>query len=70
MGEKWRFGIEKGEAARFLSAYGLRLPDEKDSPGLGEMCFKDFLSSSGPRAAYERGALVNGTHCLVRAAKE
>lgn len=70
MGEKWCFGIEKGEAGKFLSTYGLRLLDEKNSLGLEELYFKELLPPSGPRPPQARSHLVNGSHCLVRATKE
>jgi methyltransferase (TIGR00027 family) len=40
-GEKWYFGIEKGEIKSFLSRYGFQLLDESDSPKLEKRFFRD-----------------------------
>ena len=60
-GEKWHFGIEKGDIGQFLSRYGLVLHDHRDARALEEMYFKD--------AADRIIGRVNGTHCLARAVK-
>jgi methyltransferase (TIGR00027 family) len=58
-GERWNFGIEKGEFEHFLSAHGCKLLDHKDAGELEAMYFKD---SSGRTVGR-----INGTHCLTRA---
>jgi methyltransferase (TIGR00027 family) len=60
-GEGWRFGIEKAEIKQFLSTYGLKLRDHRDSHELEKMYFQD---SSGRIVGR-----VNGTHCLARAVR-
>ena len=39
-GEEWHFGIEKGEIARFLATYDLKLIEQMDAKDLEEMYFK------------------------------
>ena len=60
-GEQWHFGIEKGGVEEFLSAYDLRLCDQRDASQLEQMYFKN---TNGKIIGH-----VNGTHCLVRAVK-
>jgi methyltransferase (TIGR00027 family) len=60
-GEEWHFGIEEGQAAQFLSAYGFRLCEELNAGQLEKLYFTD--------TAGEIVGHINGTHCLVRAAK-
>lgn len=60
-GEKWYFGIEKGEIGQFLAGYGMELIEHKDAEELEKAYFSD-----------SRGRIVgkvNGTHCLVIAEK-
>jgi len=60
-GEQWHFGIEEGRIASFLSKYGLRLMNHKDSEALEKTYFSD-------RPGHVIGR-VNSTHCLVTAEK-
>jgi methyltransferase (TIGR00027 family) len=60
-GERWTFGIEEGELEGFLKKYGLRVSEHLDVQGLEQKYFTD--------ASGEVVGRVNGTHCLVRAAK-
>ncbi len=60
--EQWHFGIEPPQLASFLSTYGFRLKDHKDSLELEKLYFQD---SSGRITGR-----INGTHCLVTAEKE
>lgn len=58
-GERWHFGIEKGEIDQFLAGYGMRVLDHKNAQDLERAYFSD-----------SKGAIigrVNGTHCLVTA---
>ena len=60
-GEKWSFGIEKGDINHFLSKYGFTLTDEANSTALEKRYFTNI-----------KGNLihhVNGTHCIVTAKK-
>jgi methyltransferase (TIGR00027 family) len=58
-GEKWQFGIEKGEIEQFLTRYAMRLIDHKDAKELEKVYFCDANSKTIGR--------INGTHCLVTA---
>lgn len=60
-GEGWHFGIEEGDLAGFLMRYGLRVLEHRDARDLERMYFTDVSGKIVGR--------VNGTHCLVRAAK-
>jgi len=60
-GEKWTFGIEKGELGAFLSKYGLTLVDEATS----EVLEKRYLTDGKGRLV----ARVTGTHALATARK-
>ena len=60
-GEPWRFGIEKGDIAHFLSTYGFELRDHQDARDLEEMYFRDPAGRVVGR--------VNATHCLARAVR-
>jgi len=60
-GERWYFGIEEGELDRFLKRFDLKVSEHKDAQDLERMYFTD--------ASGEILGRVNGTHCLVRAAK-
>ncbi|MFH2012879.1 MAG: SAM-dependent methyltransferase [Pseudomonadota bacterium] len=60
-GEKWYFGIEKGEIEKFLAPYELNLINHKDAQELEKIYFKDSKGKIIGR--------VNGTHCLVTAEK-
>lgn len=61
MGERWNFGIEKGQIEPFLAKYTFRLIDHKDAADLE----KEYFSSPDGRIIGK----VNGTHCLVTAKK-
>jgi methyltransferase (TIGR00027 family) len=60
-GEKWYFGIERGEIEQFLSAYELKLINHKDAQELEKVY---FCNADG-----EIIGKVNDTHCLVTAEK-
>jgi hypothetical protein len=60
-GERWCFGLEDGELAPFLQKYGLSVMEHQTAQDLERLY---FTGASG--AVVGR---VNGTHCLVRAAK-
>jgi methyltransferase (TIGR00027 family) len=60
-GERWHFGIEDGELAPFVQAYGLSVREHRDAQDLERIYFTD--------ASGEIVGRVNGTHCLARAAK-
>lgn len=59
-GEKWSFGIERGEAGNFLSKHGFMLRDEADSRTLE----KRYFSLSGKKRIH-----VHETHSIVTAGK-
>lgn len=61
-GEGFRFGIEKGCMNEFLAGYGFKTLNIMDSGSLENMFFKDGQGKAVGR--------VNGTHCIVTAAKE
>ena len=58
-GERWYFGIEKGNVEQFLATYGLILCDQRDATQLEQMYFMDVNDRLMGH--------VNGTHCLARA---
>jgi methyltransferase (TIGR00027 family) len=58
-GEKWHFGIEKGEIEPFLNRYAMRLIDHKDAKELEDLYFTDANGKTIGR--------INGTHGLVTA---
>lgn len=60
-GEKWNFGIEKGEVGKFLSKYGLSLLEEATPDDLE----KRYLLDKGGNVA----GRITGTHSLVTANK-
>ncbi len=60
--EAWRFALEPGEVAAFVAAHGFQLSDHKCVAELEAAYFQD--------ANGRRVGRVNGTHCLVTAAKE
>jgi methyltransferase (TIGR00027 family) len=60
-GEKWHFGIEKGQIEQFLARYAIQLIDHKDAKDLEKAYFTD--------ASGKTLECVNGTHCLVTAGK-
>jgi methyltransferase (TIGR00027 family) len=60
-GEQWQFGIEKGQIEPFLATYAMRLLDHKDAQDLEQAYFTDPSGRVVGR--------VNGTHCLVTAAR-
>jgi methyltransferase (TIGR00027 family) len=60
-GERWYFGIEEGDVGRFLKEFGLRVTEHMDAWDLERTYFTDESGQVVGR--------VNGTHCLVRAAK-
>jgi len=60
-GERWHFGLEEGELDGLLDKHGLRVVDHRDATDLEQRYFRD---TSG-----EIVGRINGTHCLVRAAK-
>jgi len=60
-GERWHFGMEKGELEPFLERYGLQVREHLDAQDLEQ---RYFAAVSG-----EIVGPVNGTHCLVRAVK-
>jgi len=57
--EQWQFGIEKGQIEQFLTKYGMKLLDHKDSKALEKAYFSDDDGNTV--------GIVNGTHCLVTA---
>ncbi len=61
-GERFCFGIEKGHADEFLSAYGFTTEKILDSSALEDMYFRD--------ASGELLGRVNKTHCIVTAIKK
>jgi len=60
-GEKWTFGIEKGEAEKFLLKYDLALLDEATAEDLEKRYLTDNKGKLSGR--------VTGTHSLVTAKK-
>jgi methyltransferase (TIGR00027 family) len=60
--ENWHFGIEKGKIEQFLSAYGLKLTNQKNEKELEKAYFTDKDGKVVGR--------VNSTHCLVTAEKK
>jgi methyltransferase (TIGR00027 family) len=60
-GEQWHFGIEKGDIGHFLTDRGFRLLEHLDSHELEQRYFRSMSGKVVGR--------VNGSHCLVRAAK-
>ena len=60
-GEKWTFGIEKGEINAFLSKFGLTLANEATASDLEKM----YLTGRNGKLA----GRVTGTHALVTAKK-
>jgi methyltransferase (TIGR00027 family) len=60
-GEQWHFGIEDGEVEGFLAGYGFGANECKDAEELERMYFTDASGKTVGR--------INGTHCLVKAAK-
>jgi methyltransferase (TIGR00027 family) len=61
-GEKWTFGIEKGQINHFLDKYEFELTDEADPTKLEERFFKVQEGNK----IYK----VNGAHCIVKARKK
>jgi methyltransferase (TIGR00027 family) len=61
-GEQWRFGIEPEEVSSFVAAYGFQVSDHKNAKELEEMFFTD---ANGRLVGH-----INGTHCIVTAAKK
>ena len=61
-GEQWRFGIEPGEIASFVAAYGFKVSDHKDAKELEATYFQDADGRLVGR--------VNGTHCIVTAVRQ
>jgi methyltransferase (TIGR00027 family) len=60
-GEQWQFGIESGEIASFVAAYGFELSDHKGAQELEVTYFQDTDGRLVGR--------VNGTHCIVTAVR-
>lgn len=60
-GEQWRFGIEPGEIASFVAAYGFEVSDHKGAQELEATYFQDADGRLVGR--------VNGTHCIVTAVR-
>ena len=60
-GEQWRFGIEPGEIASFVAAYGFQVSDHKDAQELEATYFQDANGRLVGR--------INGTHCIVTAVR-
>lgn len=60
-GEQWRFGIEPGELASFVAAYGFKVSDHKGAQELEATYFQDTDDRLVGR--------VNGTHCIVTAVR-
>jgi methyltransferase (TIGR00027 family) len=60
-GEQWRFSIEKNEVGHFLKTHDFKLVEHLDAHQLEQKYFKD---RSGRIVGH-----VNGSHCLIRAAK-
>jgi methyltransferase (TIGR00027 family) len=58
-GEKWHFGIEKGQIEDFLAKYAMRLTDHKDAKELEKTYFCNTQGKTIGR--------INGAHCLVTA---
>jgi methyltransferase (TIGR00027 family) len=61
VGERWRFGLEPAEVGSYLASYGFAITEHKDADELEDLYFRD---STGRRVAR-----VNGTHCIVLAAR-
>ena len=62
VGERWRFGIEKGTAEVFLKQYGFKLVDHQDA---GELKDRYFRTAEGAIANR-----MNRTHCIVVGEKD
>jgi len=60
-GEQWRFGIDPTEVGSLLATYGFTVTDHKDANELEHLYFRD--------SAGRQVARVNGTHCIVLAAR-
>jgi methyltransferase (TIGR00027 family) len=60
-GEQWRFGIEPGEIASFVAAYGFQVSDHKGAQELEATYFQDADGQLVGR--------INGTHCIVTAVR-
>jgi methyltransferase (TIGR00027 family) len=61
-GEEWRFGIEPDEIASFAAKYDLAVCDHKCAQELQATYFQDEHGQPVGR--------INGTHCIVTAAKQ
>ena len=61
VGEKWSFGIEKGEIGNFLSKYDFTLLDEATAEILEQKYFRNQAGDLAGR--------ITGTHALVTAKK-
>ena len=61
-GEEWRFGIEPDEIASFAAKYDLVICDHKCAQELEATYFQDNHGQPVGR--------INGTHCIVTAAKQ
>jgi len=61
VGEQWRFGIEPTEVRPFLETHGFVVTDHKDANELEHRYFRDSAGCLVGR--------VNGTHCIVLAAR-
>jgi methyltransferase (TIGR00027 family) len=61
-GERWRFGIEPGEIASFVAAYGFQVSDHKGAQELEATYFQDADGQLVGR--------INGTHCIVMAVRQ
>lgn len=60
-GEQWHFGIERGMIEQFLTAYELKLINQRDARDLEKAYFSDMDGKVVGK--------VNSTHCLVPAEK-
>jgi methyltransferase (TIGR00027 family) len=61
VGEQWRFGLEPAEVSPYLATHGFAITEHKDAGELEDLYFRD--------SAGRRVARVNGTHCIVLAAR-
>lgn len=61
-GEKWVFGIEKGQIDHFLNKYEFELIDESDSLKLAKKFFQEKEENIIPE--------INAAHCIITARKK
>jgi len=60
-GERWRFGLEPGDVAPFVASFGFTATDHR--------CARELEASYFTDADGRPAGRVNGTHCIVTAAR-